>query len=165
MRPPLALGVLLWPLLTLVATPTFAATVGPVSAVSVGTMVSPGALDPIGDGRFRVSGREYVGRMASDDPSGCFRGTMSVFEDAVLSVPHYAGTHEGRIIITSEAGTVHLSYRGAVDRFVGRGRWWVTRGTGDCAETGGLGEYQSALRAGQEPEYRLDLQGQLATTS
>jgi hypothetical protein len=138
-----------------------AASLGPVSGSGRGGVSTGGSLEPVGDGRFRVSGREYHARLQADDPLGCFRGQTRVTETAILSVPHYAGSHEGAIVISGEAGTMQLRYRGRVDRYAGRGDWWVDRGTGGCAAIGGGGNYETSLRSGNDPEYRIELRGTL----
>ena len=142
--------------------PAQAAVANSAVAVTVsGSMVSGGGLDPIGDGRFRVTSREYAGRVAGEDLTGCFRGFARVVEHATLSVPHYAGSHHGTISIASDAGTLLLEYRGSVDRMAGRGEWWVVRSSGTCADATGSGTYNSVFRAEAEPEYRLELRGTL----
>jgi hypothetical protein len=137
----------------------FAAGSGDVLSSGAGSITSDGTLDPIGDGRFRVSGREYSLRLSGEDSSGCFRGSVRASEEAVLSVPHYAGTHGGSISVVSENGTLLISYRGTVDRYTGRGDWSVVRGTGACADVGGSGTYVSVLRASTDSEFRIDLRG------
>lgn len=162
MAPPSrTLGAILLSLVTLFsgATSALAAGGGDVSIGGNGTISSDGSLDPLGDGRFRVSGREYTLRVASDDVTGCFRGSVRVSEDAVLSVPHYAGTHGGSMTISSDGGSLLIAYRGTVDRNTGRGDWWVVRGSGACADVGGLGNYVSVLRTGSDAEFHLDLRG------
>lgn len=152
---------LLAAMLVVVTVSAASASSGPVTASAAGGVAAGGTLQPVGDGRFRVSGREYQARLASDDTLGCLRGQARVTEDAVLSVPHYAGQHEGIMAITSDVGSLHLQYRGSVDRYNGKGDWWVVRGTGACTSVGGVGSYVSALRAAGEPEYRLELRGRL----
>jgi hypothetical protein len=148
--------------LTVSAMPAAAASlVGPLSGVGTGSVASGGVLQPVGDGRFRVTGREYQVRMSADEASGCFRGSLRVSEEAVLSVPHYAGAHEGTMEIASDAGTLLLRYRGDVNRYVGKGDWWVVRGTASCADVSGTGDYMSSFSSGQATEYRLELHGRV----
>ncbi|MFN0071832.1 MAG: hypothetical protein ACKVVP_10135 [Chloroflexota bacterium] len=143
-------------------TPVAAASMtGPITGSGTGVVSSGGGLDPIGDGRFRVSGREYQARFSSDDPGGCFRGSIRISEEAILSVPHYAGTHEGAMVIQGDAGTLQLQYRGSVDRYNGKGNWWVVRGTSACADVHGMGTYVTSLRTAPDLEYRLELRGQV----
>jgi hypothetical protein len=143
------------------AAPAWAvSTVGTVNGVGTGSVTAGGGLQPIGDGRFKISGREYQARFNADDSSGCFRGAMKVSEDAVLSVPHYAGSHEGTIEIAADAGTVQLRYWGVVNRYEGRGDWWLVKGTGGCADVAGSGAYASAFRT-SDASYRLELQGRV----
>ena len=155
-------------ILAAVALVAMAAPVGAAVAVSfvngagTGSVASGGALQPIGDGRFRVSGREYQAHLAGDDLSGCFRGSLRVSEEAILSVPHYAGSHEGVIDISGDAGTLQLRYRGDVNRYEGKGSWLVLRGTGRCADMSGSGTYASVFLSSGEPEYRLELHGRVS---
>jgi hypothetical protein len=138
-----------------------AGTVSSVNGVGTGSVASGGALQPIGDGRFRVLGREYQAHLSSDDASTCFRGSLRVSEEAILSVPHYAGSHEGVIDISGDAGTLQLRYRGDVNHYEGKGSWLVVRGTGGCADLSGSGTYTSAFLSSGEPSYRLELHGRV----
>ena len=156
-------GILAALALAVSVTPASAASVvRPVNGVGTGSVVAGGGLQPIGDGRFKVSGREYHARFSTDETLSCFRGSMKVSEDAVLSVPHYAGSHEGFIEISADAGMLLLQYRGDVSRYAGRGDWWVVRGVGACADVTGSGNYVSAFSQAKEPEYRLELRGRVA---
>lgn len=146
-----------------VAPASAASVVRPINGVGIGNVASGGGLQPIGDGRFKVTGREYLARLATDDPLGCFKGSMRVSEDATLSVPHYAGAHEGFIEINADSGTLLLQYRGDVSRYAGRGDWWVVRGLGGCADVTGSGSYASSFNTGLVPEYRLELRGRIAS--
>jgi hypothetical protein len=148
--------------LTVSAVPAAASLLGTVDGVGTGSVASGGGLQPVGDGRFRVTGREYQARMSADEASGCFRGSLRVSEEAVLSVPHYAGSHEGTMEIASDAGTLLLRYRGDVNRYVGKGDWWIVRGTTGCADVTGSGDYTSSFSSGQSTEYRLELHGRVA---
>jgi hypothetical protein len=145
-----------------VAPVSAASVVRTVNGVGTGSVAAGGGLQPIGDGRFKVSGREYHARFSTDDALGCFRGPMRVSEEAVLSVPHYAGSHEGFIEISSDGGMLLLQYRGDVSRYAGRGDWWVVRGTGACLDVSGSGNYVSAFSQAPEPQYRLELRGRVA---
>jgi hypothetical protein len=126
-----------------------------------GNVSSGGGLQPIGDGRFKVAGREYEAKFAANEGLSCFRGTIRVSENAVLSVPHYAGTHEGYIDITADAGTLVLQYRGDVNRYAGKGDWWVVRGAGACAEVTGSGDYTSEFSTEPDSKYKLELRGRV----
>src|SRR5215210_3748861 len=138
--PSRALGALLSGLAALVisVSAVFAAS-GTLAGTGTGVISSEGTLDPLGDGRFRVSGREYSVRLVSDDAAACFRGNVRISEEAVLSVPHYAGSHNGSMNVTSDSGSLLIAYRGSMDRYTGRGDWWVVRGSGACADVTGLG--------------------------
>jgi hypothetical protein len=144
-----------------VAPASAATVVRPVNGVGTGNVAAGGGLQPIGDGRFKISGREYTARLSTEDSVSCFRGSLRVSEDAVLSVPNYSGTHQGFIEITAEGGTLLLQYRGDVRRYSGRGDWWVVRGTGGCADVTGSGNYVSAFSQAPELQYRLELRGRV----
>jgi hypothetical protein len=145
-----------------VAPASAASVIRPISGVGTGGLASGGGLEPIGDGRFRVSGREYQARLTTDDTVGCFRGSMRVSEEAILSVPNYAGSHEGYIEISAESGMLLLRYRGDVSRYAGKGDWWVVRGVGACADLTGSGSYASVFRTGPDTQYRLELRGRVS---
>ena len=136
-----------------------ASVVRSINGVGTGNVASGGGLQPLGDGRFKVSGREYEAKLATDE--SCFRGSIRVSEDAVLSVPHYAGSHEGYIEINADGGTITLQYRGDVSRYAGRGDWWVVRGTGACAGVTGSGDYSSTFSIGDDSKYRIELRGRV----
>jgi hypothetical protein len=141
--------------------PVSAASVRSINGVGTGDVASGGVLQPIGDGRFKVSGREYQARLSTDDNVSCFRGSIRVSEDAVLSVPHYAGSHEGSIEVNADGGTLVLQYRGDVSRYAGKGDWWVVRGAGACSNVTGSGDYASTFSTGADSKYRLELRGRV----
>ena len=144
-----------------VAPVSAASVVRSINGVGTGSVDSGGVLQPLGDGRFKVSGREYEAKLATDDSVSCFRGAMRVSEDAVLSVPHYAGSHEGYMDINADGGTLTLQYRGDVSRYAGKGDWWVVRGAGACAGITGSGDYSSTFSIGDDSKYRIELRGRV----
>lgn len=160
----LALGVALAVcLLASFARPSLAAGLPePLFGTATGDIDDPGALLPLGNGRFSTQDRVYVGRLVGrsvvDEVAACFNGSLRSGEDWLLEAPRMVGSHQSTVTIRSDRGMAILSLRGSMEFPTASGTWSFLRGTGPCASLDGSGRY-SATYSNVPPEMRLTFEG------
>ena len=141
-----------------------AAEPAPLFGVASGNISEPGALVPLGGGRFAVQDRVYSGQSIGgsllDEWAMCFSGRFTSLEHWALDAPGMAGTHRATLTIHSERGRVALHLDGRIQFPTTAGRWELGQVTGACASLGGAGSYSGTF-ASTSPAFRLTLQGQL----
>lgn len=141
-----------------------------VFGVASGRTDDDGAMTPTGSGRFTVDDRVYVGKSLGRSMAGssaaCFTGELRAVDDWSLEMPKMVGSHRSSLTIRSELGTLTLSLRGEMEFPVASGRWEIVRGTGDCEDVEGEGQYTATFGVTKNApgsDFRLTFDGE--TTS
>ena len=135
-----------------------------VFGAATGDADEVGSLVPLGNGRFAIQDRVYVGRSVSQSISreraSCLTGPLTSLEDWALEAPRMAGTHRSTLTVRSEGGSMTLRLVGYMEFPTASGGWEVTRAAGACAELAGEGRYTATFST-TSPQFRLTFEGQV----
>ena len=133
-----------------------------IFGAATGNINEPGSLTPTGSGRFTIQDRMYtarsIGRSVDDDLAACFSGRFTSTEEWSLETPKLAGSHQARVQIRPERGTVTLRLQGEMDGLVASGTWEVVRATGPCDGIEAEG-YYTATYSDRDPNFRMTFDG------
>jgi hypothetical protein len=138
----------------------------PVFGAATGEIDEPGSLTPLGNGRFAIHDRVYVGRGVGrsvvDDWGACFTGQLTSTEEWLLEAVKMSGTHQSTVAIRSDRGALTLRLRGPMELLTASGGWEIVRGVGACAGLIGEGRYTASFSS-TSPQFRLTFDGQVRT--